>query len=160
MSSHETHRQPFLPIFDELNADPIVASANEVDLPESPMAAKQWSDNEPDSTDYYLREVGGGGRKETAAVDPPRWDFSISKPVHKKPGGRSKNEGSDSELDPNWNVPIPTKTEEQEAITQRGITKARRAIATHHTKRLTERADNDARRALALSRADLERRKA
>lgn len=50
---------------------------------------------------------------------------------HKRPdrrGGRSCNEGSDSELDPNWNVPIRPLTPEQQAINRRGIALTRVAL--------------------------------
>lgn len=44
-------------------------------------------------------------------------------------GGRAYNEGSDSELDPFWNVPVEPLSDEQRAINAQGIQAVRDALA-------------------------------
>ena len=51
------------------------------------------------------------------------------KPRHSRRGGRAYNEGSDSEHDPFWNVPVEPVSPEQAEINRRGIQMVRDELA-------------------------------
>lgn len=89
----------------------------------------------PDATDQYLEEIGGGGRRETRAVDPPRVPRPL-RAAQSRPGGPSR--AYDDERYPGTpGTPSPHRpvgevldalTPEQAAINRRGADLAREAL--------------------------------
>lgn len=87
--------------------------------------------SEPDATDMWLEERGGGtDRSYSLAVDPPKVEWP--KKTRRKPGPPPRLLDGDSGLDPHWNVHPDKMTPEEAADHLEGVGIVRAAIAAAH----------------------------
>ena len=91
-------------------------------------ARRPYAEPEPDATDKWLEERGGGtDRGYSPAVDPPKVE-GLKKPS-RRPGPPTRLLDGDSGLDPYWNVHPGKMTPEEVAAHLEGVGIVRAAIA-------------------------------